>query len=113
MAVTAQHTNNFRAWFCKTSSSKTVTGGLPNLLFAELQFLERHIQHRVRVLILVIEMPPFVLVHRETFGLHGPAKQVAMPALQRSSAGIVWERTRGHLVVGAGHFDGLAAFQNV
>src|SRR6266851_2408500 len=58
-------------------------------------------------------MPPFVLVHGEAFGLHGPAEQVSMPAQQGSSAGIIWERTRGHLVVGAGHFDGLAGFQFV
>src|ERR1700693_1515456 len=102
-AITAPHTNNFRTRFRKTRSSKTISGGLPNQLFAELQLLERHIQYRVLGRILEIEMPPFVLVHGEAFGLHGPAKQVAMPALQRGSAGIIGEGARGHLVVGAGH----------
>src|SRR5712671_626113 len=58
-------------------------------------------------------MPPLVIVDCEAFGLHGPAEEVAMPALQGSSAGIIGKRTRGHFVVSAGHLDGFAGFQIV
>src|SRR5258708_6536663 len=36
-----------------------------------------------------------------------------MPTLQRSATGIIGEGTLGHLVVCAGHLDGLAGFQIV
>src|ERR1700730_10729276 len=36
-----------------------------------------------------------------------------MPALQRSSAGIIRERARRHFVIRAGHLDGLAGLQFV
>src|SRR4029077_8271995 len=55
-------------------------------------------------------MPPLVPVHGEALGLHCPAEQIAMPALQRSSAGIIRERTWGHFVVRAGHLDWLSGF---
>src|ERR1700676_4401564 len=58
-------------------------------------------------------MPPLVIVDGEAFGFHGPAEQIAMPALERGAAGIIGEGTWRHFVVGARHFDGLACFQIV
>src|SRR5260370_21457127 len=58
-------------------------------------------------------MPPLVVIHGKAFRFHSPAEQVAMPALQRSAAGMIGERAGGHLVVGAGDLDGVAGFQFV
>src|SRR5580692_6852201 len=58
-------------------------------------------------------MPPFVFIDGEAFRFHGAAEQVAVPALERSAAGIVGEGTRRHFIVSAGHFDGFAGGQVV
>src|SRR6266404_2884709 len=83
---------------------------LRDSVFSDVQFLKRRVADGVFAPVLVIEMPPFGFVDGEAFGLHGPAKQVAVPALQRSAAGVVGKGARRHFVVGAGHFDGLAGF---
>ena len=57
--------------------------------------------------ILVVEVPPLVFVHGKTFGLHGAAEQIAMPALQGSAAEKRGKGARRHFVVQTWHFDGL------
>src|SRR6266567_3541297 len=75
------------------------------------KLFERNIQNRIFLPIFVVEVPPLGFIHREAFGFHRPAKQVAMPALQRSPARIVGKRARRHFIVSAGHLDGLSASQ--
>src|SRR2546429_8722832 len=58
-------------------------------------------------------MPPLGRVNREAFRFYGAAKQIAVPSLERSAAGIIREGARGHFVIGAGHFDGFSSRQIV
>src|SRR5437899_1816282 len=66
-----------------------------------------HVEDRVLGPILVIEMPPLKIVDRETLTLHGAAQQLAMPAGERRTAGIIRVRTLGHFVIEADHLGGL------
>src|SRR5689334_21431960 len=79
----------------------------------QVQFLTRDVENGIVAPVRVVEMPPFVIVDGEAFGLHGAAKKIATPALEGSAAGIVGVGARRHFVVGAGHFDRLAGFQIV
>src|SRR5216684_2057158 len=58
-------------------------------------------------------MPPLGLVYRKAFRLHGAAKQIAVPSLERRASGIIGEGARRHFVVGSRHFDGFASCQVV
>src|SRR2546425_13332860 len=58
-------------------------------------------------------MPPLRLVNRKAFRLHGAAKQIAVPPLERSATGIIGKRAWGHFVVGSWHFDRFASCQVV
>jgi len=80
---------------------------------AGMQFFKLDVQNGVFAPVFVIEVPPFVLVDGEAFGFHGAAKQVAMPAFERSAARIVGEGARRHFVISAGHFDGIAGSEIV
>src|SRR5580700_6051535 len=80
---------------------------------AGMQFFKLNVQNWVFAPVFVIEVPPFVLVDGEALGFHGTAKQVAMPALERSAARIVGEGARRHFIISAGHFDGLAGSEIV
>src|SRR5712664_3107471 len=55
------------------------------------ELFEGNIQDPVFLPILVIEVPPFGLVDGEAFGLHGAAKQIAVPALERGATRIAGE----------------------
>ncbi len=55
---------------------------------------------------LKIEVPPFDVVDREPFRLHGVAQEVALPALAGGPAGIVGVRAGRELVVAANHPGG-------
>src|SRR5271163_3023453 len=73
-----------------------------------MQIFKLDVQDRVFVPVFVIEVPPLMLVDGEALGFHGAAKQIAVPALERSAAGIIRERSRRHFIVRARHLDGLA-----
>src|SRR5260370_15497336 len=80
---------------------------------ARVKLFEGHIQDRIFPPILVIKMPPLGLVYRKAFRLHGAAKQIAVPSLERRASGIIGEGARRHFVVGSWHFDGFASRQIV
>src|SRR6266849_9982215 len=80
---------------------------------ARIELFEGYIQNRVFLPILVIEVPPFGFIDSEAFRLHGAAKEVAMPSLKRSAAGIIEKRARRHFIIGARHFDGFSSRQVV
>src|SRR6267142_733393 len=75
------------------------------LIFPRVELFESDIANGVFAPVSVVEVPPFVFVYGEAFGLHGPAKEITMPALQRSAAGIVGKRSWRHFVIKAGHLD--------
>src|SRR5262249_38810674 len=72
------------------------------------QLLERLVADGVLAPVLVVEVPPLRLVHREALRLHRPAQQVAVPALKRRAPDVVRVRAVRHLVVAADHLDRLA-----
>src|SRR5260370_3019522 len=80
---------------------------------ARVKLFEGHIQDRIFPPILVIKMPPLGLVYRKAFRLHGAAKQIAVPSLERRASGIIGEGARRHFVVGSWHFDWFASRQIV
>src|SRR5580700_12253765 len=107
-----------RLLLSKVKPSRKIGQDLSALLgaresLAGMQFFKLDVQNWVCAPVLVIEVPPFVLVDGEARGFHGAAKQVAMPALERSAARIVGEGTRRHFVISAGHFDGLTGSEIV
>src|SRR5258707_1403433 len=60
-------------------------------VFCGSELFERDIANGVVAPVLVVEVPPLEFKNAEAFGLHCPAEQIAVPALQRSAAGIVRE----------------------
>src|SRR5215470_12897448 len=74
---------------------------------------ETNIEDWVLLPIFVVEVPPLGFVNGEAFRFHCGAQQIAMPALQRSTARIIWISTIGRLVVSAHHLDGLLGLQIV
>src|SRR5580692_9094393 len=75
---------------------------------AGMQIFKLDVQNWILMPVFVIEVPPLVFLNGEAFRFHCAAKQIAMPALQRSSARIVRERSRRHFVISSRHLDSLA-----
>src|SRR5262245_10252872 len=76
-------------------------------LFLRLDLLERQVQDRILLPILVIEMPPFGFVDGKAFGFHRSPQEIALPALWRGAAGVGGIGAIRHFVVAADHGDGL------
>src|SRR5947199_6598491 len=72
---------------------------------ARRQLLERQIADWIQAPVLVVEMPPLRLVHRESLRLHGVPQQVAVPTAERRRTGVQRIRSIRHLVIAAGHSD--------
>src|SRR5580704_9200978 len=101
-----------RLLLCKLKSSRQMSRTCALLGVGEslagMQIFKLDVQDRIFVPVFVIEVPPLVLVNGEAFRFHGAAKQIAVPALERSAARIVGKGARRHFVIRAWHCDGFA-----
>jgi hypothetical protein len=70
--------------------------------------LEGLIDDRILFPVAIIEVPPLVLVDRESLGFHGRTQDLAVPPLERRSPRIPRIRSCGKLVVAADHRDRLS-----
>src|SRR6516225_8849372 len=83
----------------------------PELICPRGELLKGYVSDGVLAPVFVVEVPPFGLIDGESLRLHGPAEQVAVPALERGPAGIIGERAGRHFVVEAGHLDRLVGLE--
>ena len=74
-------------WQCLRRGPRRGRGAGTRAGCAEL--LEAHVLNRIRSPVAVVEMPPFLRIHREPLGLHRSAEQGAQPALLGRSAGVI------------------------
>src|SRR5580658_8834171 len=75
--------------------------------------LESNILDWILFPILIVEMPPFFRVNRESLFLHDPAQQGAASALVGRAAGEIRIGALRHFIVAAGHGYFLSGFQIV
>src|SRR5713226_9441452 len=83
------------------------------MLSAVLQIFKLHIQDRILLPILVIEVPPLGGIDLESLFLHRLAQQSAAGSLVGGAAGVVGVGAAGHLVVSAGHLHLFAGLEVV
>ena len=72
-----------------------------------LDLVESFVSDRVLAPVFVIKMPPFRFIHREPLRFHRIAQQLAVPPLERGSAGIIRICAVGRFVVRSDHLDRL------
>src|SRR5439155_17242994 len=69
---------------------------------------EAHVLYGVRVPVTIIEVPPFILVHRKSLCFHCAPQQLAVLSLPGGAACVIGMRTLRHLVISARHLNRAA-----
>src|ERR1051326_2602969 len=77
------------------------------------QLLQRRVPDPVELPVLVVEVPPLRVVHREALGFHGLPEHLPVPALPRGPAGVGGIGAVRHLVVDPRHLDGAPGLEIV